>query len=162
MKVDDMSVTFDVTQIQNIIDMGIPHCSDIGVKVDALDEEGVIMSLPYDERFVGNPVNGVLHGGIVTTLIDTASGMCIYVKMQKYVPIATLDLRIDYLKSAEPGRDVLAHAHCYRLSKQIAFVKAIAYHEDPKDPIANSVSTFMLHSTPTNPLDMAANARKMS
>ena len=151
-----MSGAFDIEQIQNIIDVGIPHCADIGVKVEDMSETGVIMRLPYDKRFVGNPVSGVLHGGIVTTLIDSASGMCIYVKMQKYVPIATLDLRIDYLKAAEPGRDVLARAHCYRLSRQIAFVKAIAYHDDPEDPIANSVSTFMLKSTPGKPLNVAS------
>ncbi|OUR79911.1 hypothetical protein A9Q83_02910 [Alphaproteobacteria bacterium 46_93_T64] len=151
-----MSGVFDISQIQNIIDVGIPHCADIGVKVEEISEAGVVMSLPYDDRFVGNPVSGVLHGGIITTLIDSASGMCIYVKMQKYIPIATLDLRIDYLKSAVPGRDVFAKATCYRLSKQIAFVRAIAYHDDPEDPIANSVSTFMLKSTASKPLNEAS------
>ncbi len=151
-----MANMFDISQIQNIIDIGIPHCADIGVKVEEISETDVAMRLPYDKRFVGNPVSGVLHGGIITTLIDSASGMCIYVKMQKYIPIATLDLRIDYLKAAEPGRDVIARATCYKLSRQIAFVRAIAYHDDPDDPIANSVSTFMLKSTPTKPLNVAS------
>ena len=151
-----MTNPFDITQIQNIIDVGIPHCADIGVKVERLTDEAVVMRLPYDTRFVGNPVSGVLHGGIVTTLIDTASGMCIYAKLQKYVPIATLDLRIDYLKSAEPGRDVFAEATCYKLTRQIAFVRAVAYHDTADDPIANSVSTFMLHSTQTKPLNKAS------
>ena len=151
-----MANMFDISQIQNIVDIGIPHCADIGVKVEEISETDVVMRLPYDERFVGNPVSGVLHGGIITTLIDSASGMCIYVKMQKYVPIATLDLRIDYLKSAEPGRDVIARATCYRLTRQIAFVRAIAYHDDPDDPIANSVSTFMLKSTSSKPLNVAS------
>ncbi|WP_169569816.1 PaaI family thioesterase [Sneathiella limimaris] len=148
-----MSEAFDITQIQNIIDIAIPHCSDIGVQVESLSNDSVVMKLPYDERFVGNPVTGVLHGGIVTTLIDTTSGMCIYAKLQKYIPIATLDLRIDYLKSAEPGKDVLAEATCYRLTRQIGFVRAVAYHDNPDDPIANSVSTFMLHSSASMPLD---------
>lgn len=148
-----MTNPFDINQIQNIIDVGIPHCSDIGVKVENLESDGVVMRLPYDTRFVGNPISGVLHGGIVTTLIDTASGMCIYARLQKYVPIATLDLRIDYLKSAEPGRDVMAKATCYKLTRQIAFVKAVAYHDSEDDPIANSVSTFMLNSTTIKPLN---------
>ncbi|MBE7638265.1 hotdog fold thioesterase [Sneathiella sp. P13V-1] len=147
-----MSLPFDVKQIQHIIDTGIPHCSDIGIKLEEIDGSAVVMRLPYDTRFVGNPVSGVLHGGIITTLIDTASGMCVYAKKQAYLPIATLDLRIDYLKAAEPERDVLTRAECYRLTRQIAFVKAVAYHDDVEDPIANSVSTFMLQSTPTPPL----------
>jgi len=148
-----MSNAFDINQIQNIIDTGIPHCSEIGVKVHDMDTDGVTFSLPYDARFAGNPMNGILHGGIITTLIDTAAGMCIYTRLQKYLPIATLDLRIDYLKPATPGEDVFAYASCYKITKQIAFTRAIAYHTDPEDPIANSVGTFMLKSSETKPLD---------
>lgn len=146
-----MSSIFDVSQIENIISHGIPHCADIGLEVADLVDDAVIFRLPYQERFAGNPVNGVLHGGIITTVIDTAAGMCIYAKLQKYVPIATLDLRIDYLKPATPGEAVMARAVCYKLTRQIAFTRAIAYHTDPDDPIANSVGTFMLRSTPTKP-----------
>lgn len=148
-----MSKPFDINQIQNIIDTGIPHCSEIGVKVHEMDNDGVTFSLPYQERFAGNPVNGILHGGIITTLIDTASGMCIYARLKKYLPIATLDLRIDYLKPATPGQELFTRATCYRTTQQIAFTQAIAYHTDPDDPVANSVGTFMLKSTPTKPLD---------
>lgn len=155
-----MSDSFDIKQIQSIIDTGIPQCGDIGVKVTEMDDRGVTMMLPYDGRFAGNPVNGVLHGGVITTLVDSASGMCIYVKLKKYIPIATLDLRIDYLKPATPGEDLYAHAYCYKMSKQIAFVRSVAYHTDPEDPVANSVSTFMLRSTPTKPLNVAASERQ--
>ncbi len=151
-----MSDSFDISQIQAIIDTGIPQCGDIGVKVHAMDEKGVTMMLPYDKRFAGDPVRGVLHGGVITTLIDSASGMCIYVKLKKYIPIATLDIRIDYLKPATPGEDLLAHAYCYKMTKQIAFVRSVAYHTDPDDPVANSVSTFMLRSSPTKPLNVAS------
>lgn len=155
-----MGPVFDVSQIQNIISHGIPHCGDIGLEADSVIEDGVIFRLPYQERFAGNPVNGVLHGGIITTVIDTAAGMCIYVKLQKYVPIATLDLRIDYLKPATPGEAVMARAVCYKITKQIAFTRAIAYHTDPDDPIANSVGTFMLRSTPTKPLNEVSKGKE--
>jgi len=151
-----MSMPFDITQIQNIIDTGIPHCSELGIKVQEMDEEGVTFSLPYQERFAGNPVNGILHGGLITTLIDTAAGMCIYVRLKKYLPIATLDLRIDYLKPAIPGEELFTRAVCYKTTKQIAFTRAIAYHTDPNDPVANSVGTFMLKSSSSKPLNKAS------
>ena len=65
-----------------------------------------------------------------------------------WVPIATLDLRIDYLRAAEPGRDVVCHATCYKRTRNVAFTRAIAYHDDPADPIASSVGTFMLSTKP--------------
>ncbi len=99
-----MSDMFDINQIQTIIDKGIPHCAEIGVKIEKMGAEGVVFYLPYQERFAGNPVNGVLHGGIITTLIDSAMGMSIYARLEKYLPLATLDLRIDYLKPATRGR----------------------------------------------------------
>ncbi len=146
-----MSDGFDVEQIQNIIDNGIPQCGDIGIKVHEMTGDKVTMGLPYDSQFTGDPVSGVLHGGVITTLVDSVSGMCIYAKLQKYVPIATLDLRIDYLKPATPGEELFAQAYCYKMTKRIAFVRSVAYHTDPEDPVANSVSTFMLHSTPLLP-----------
>jgi len=148
-----MSNAFDINQIQNIIDNGVPHMAEIGVRVHDLDEDGVTFSMAYQERFAGNPVSGILHGGIITTLIDTAAGMSIYARLQQYMPIATLDLRIDYLKPATPGEDVFTRASCYKMTKQIAFVRAIAYHSDPEDPIANAVGTFMLKSSDIRPMD---------
>ena len=67
-----------------------------------------------------------------------------FASLEEFVPIATLDLRIDYLRPAEPGRDVLARAHCYKMTKNVAFTRAVAYHDDESNPIAHSVGTFMI------------------
>ncbi|WP_373085420.1 PaaI family thioesterase [Sneathiella sp.] len=155
-----MSIVFDIKQIQAMIDNGVPHCAEIGVRVHEMNVDGAVFSLPYQERFAGNPVDGVLHGGIITTLIDTTAGMCIYAKLEKYMPIATLDLRIDYLKPATPGEELFAFANCYRLTRSIAFVRTIAYHTEREDPVANSVGTFMLQSSPTPSINRFSAASK--
>ena len=67
------------------------------------------------------------------------------------MPIATLDLRIDYLRTAKTGRTVIAHATCYKTTHNVAFTRTVAYHEDPGDPIASSVGTFMLSTKPGAP-----------
>jgi len=92
----------------------------------------------------------VLHGGAITALLDAASGAAVFAALTDFVPIATLDLRIDYLRPAEVGQAVHAHATCYKLARNVAFTRAVAYHDDPADPIAHSVGTFML-ATPTGP-----------
>ena len=66
-------------------------------------------------------------------------------------PIATLDLRIDYMKPATPGRDLMARAQCYKLTRNVAFVRGVAYHDDPEDPIATSTATFMLSAPDREP-----------
>jgi acyl-coenzyme A thioesterase PaaI-like protein len=58
--------------------------------------------------------------------------------------IATLDLRIDYMKAANPGEDIFAFAECYKVTKNIAFARGVAYHTDRTDPIATCAAAFML------------------
>ena len=78
-----------------------------------------MFELPYDDKLVGNPDTGVMHGGAITALLDACSGAAVFAALDEWVPIATLDLRIDYLRAAEVGRDVavprdLLQAHAQR------------------------------------------------
>jgi len=102
------------------------------------------MRLPYDGKLVGNPDTGVLHGGVITSLMDAACGMSVMMKLRKPTRVATLDLRIDYLKPATPPEAVHARAECYKVTRQVAFIRGLAYHDDPNDPIASAAGTFMI------------------
>ena len=67
-----------------------------------------------------------------------------FAALPSLVPIATLDLRIDYLKPAEPGKPVIGKASCYKMTRNVAFTRAMAYQDHPGNVIAHSVGTFML------------------
>jgi uncharacterized protein (TIGR00369 family) len=127
----------------------IPHSRAIGMRTIEAGGGVALMCVPYDPRLVGNPATGVLHGGVITSVLDSASGAAVgsAVGGRGWRPIATLDLRIDYMKPATAGRDVMARAECYKVTRNVAFVRGVAYHDDPADPIATTVATFML-STP--------------
>ncbi len=133
----------------------IPHVHALGIQFVAAARGRAILQLPWQERLIGNLDTGVLHGGVITTLIDTASGLAVFLALDKPPAIATLDLRIDYLKPASARVALLAEATCYKVTRSIAFVRAVAHHGDAADPIANSVSTFMLDSS-GRPLTRAA------
>lgn len=121
----------------------IPHNLALGISpIEVLPGEA-LLQLPYDEKLVGNPDTGVIHGGVITTLLDVTSGTAVYAALDELVPIATLDLRIDYLRAADPGKTVFARATCYKKTRNVAFTRAVAYHDDPEDPIAHAVGTFM-------------------
>lgn len=114
------------------------------MRVIAFERAIAVFQLPYDEKLVGNPDTGVLHGGAITALLDACSGAAVFAALTEWSAIATLDLRIDYLRGGDPGRDITCRAHCYRVTRNVAFTRAVAYHDDEADPIATSAGTFML------------------
>ena len=121
----------------------IPHVKELGISVVTAAPGSAVIKLPYQNHLVGNPDSGVLHGGVITTLIDTVCGFAAFSDVGDGAALATLDLRIDYLKPATAKLDLLAEGHTYKKTRNIVFVRATAYHEDPDDPIANCVCTFM-------------------
>lgn len=125
----------------------IPHAATIGIEFMQGERGRVTMLLPWQEKLVGNRKRGVLHGGLITSLVDTSSALSIFSLLDAPEAIATLDLRIDYLRPATPGKPVYCTAECYRLSGEIAFTRATAYQDDSNQPVAYSVGTFMRGSS---------------
>jgi uncharacterized protein (TIGR00369 family) len=129
----------------------VPHNQALGIRIIDVAATEVVFELPYDTKLVGNLDTGVLHGGAITTLLDASSGVAVFAALTELVPIATLDLRIDYLKPAQPGKSVIAKASCYKMTRNVAFTRAVAYQDDPEDVIAHSVGTFMLSTKQGKP-----------
>jgi uncharacterized protein (TIGR00369 family) len=121
----------------------IPHVKELGIELVGSSRGIAVMRLPYHERLVGNPETGVLHGGVVTTLIDTACGLAAITGPAEPSRVATLDLRIDYLRPASAGQALFARAEVTKLTRHIAFLRAEAYERDPDDCVARAVATFM-------------------
>ena len=114
-----------------------------GLQLDRAAPGEAWSSLPYRPVFVGDTETGVLHGGVVTAMLDESCGMAVQLALDGTRAIATLDLRIDYQKPATPGLDIRAHSVCYRVTRSIAFVRSTAYQESQDDPVATA--TGLLH-----------------
>jgi uncharacterized protein (TIGR00369 family) len=123
----------------------VPHNQALGICFASLVDGRVTLALPYDEKLVGNPLTGVLHGGAITALLDAACGLSVYVKLGTPVPIATLDLRIDYLRPATPGKEVHGRAECFKATRSVAFVRCEAFHpQRESDLVAVANGTFII------------------
>jgi len=124
--------------------LSIPHARAIGMTLVKHDASGSVVRVPYAEHLVGDPDTGVVHGGVLTALLDNTCGLAVRPPDGEAVSIATLDLRIDYMAPAEPHKDIFAEAICYKRTRNIAFVRASAYQDSPAEPIATCVAAFML------------------
>jgi uncharacterized protein (TIGR00369 family) len=120
----------------------VPHNRALGLEVVKIRDREVWLKLPYRLDLVGNPETGVLHGGAVASMMDAAAGLAAMARLGRAMNIATLDLRIDYLKPAPAGRDVIVHASCYKVTKHVCFVRGLAYVDDESDPVASVSATF--------------------
>jgi uncharacterized protein (TIGR00369 family) len=123
-----------------------PHARALGLEVTALERARARGRAPYRADLIGDPETGVIAGGVVTAFLDNLCGVAVMAALEKPTSIATLDLRIDYMRPALVGRDVLAEAHCHRITRSIAFVRAVAFEDTPDDPIAAATAAFMLSS----------------
>lgn len=123
-----------------------PYGQAIGMSVQDTTDSKLTVKVPYAAHLVGDPDTGVIHGGVITAALDNASGSAVRVSKDWHegLSMATLDIRIDYMKPATPQVDLLVTAECYKRTKTIAFVRAVAYHESEDDPVATSVATFMM------------------
>ena len=123
-----------------------------GLRFDRVAPGEAWSSLPYRPVFVGDTETGVLHGGVVTAMLDESCGMAVQLALDGARAIATLDLRIDYQKPATPGLDIKAHSFCYRVTRSIAFVRSTAYQESEDHPVATATACFVIGANRTNML----------
>ncbi|MDG2340886.1 MAG: PaaI family thioesterase [Paracoccaceae bacterium] len=122
----------------------LPHGKALGLELVDIGNGKASISLPYDVRFVGDPETGVIHGGAISAAIDTCCGSAVMCHPDVQGMTATIDLRIDYLRSAKPGDKITTTAECYHMTRSVAFVRAVAVDSDSKTPVATATGTFMV------------------
>jgi uncharacterized protein (TIGR00369 family) len=122
----------------------LPHSHALGMQIADLGQGCATVTMAWDARFVGDPVTGVIHGGAVSALMDTASGAAVMCHPAGPKGTATLGLRIDYMRPATTGQTITAHAECYHITRSVAFVRVTATDDDTARPVAMGTGTFTL------------------
>ncbi|NNE80811.1 MAG: PaaI family thioesterase [Silicimonas sp.] len=120
----------------------LPHCKALAMEVVEIGYGRAVMSMPWDEKLVGDPGTGVIHGGAVSSLMDTCGGTAVMTHPNGPLTTATLDLRIDYMRPATPGQGITATATCYHMTRTVAFVRAVATDDDTENPVAAATGAF--------------------
>ena len=119
------------------------HGAALGFDLRVVERGEVSMTFPYNEAVIGNPVTGVVHGGVIVSLLDTCCGCAAITSMLRPAVTPTMDLRLDYMHPAEPGQPIYLSAKVYRNSSNVIFCRGSAWQDDKENPIAHCVATFM-------------------
>ncbi len=136
------SDAFDPVQLIKMMSLN-GHNRLIGIRYHAHGPGWAELRLPYNTALASDEETGILASGPIFTMMDMATSMSIWLKSKQFRPQATLDLRIDYLRPAKPGKDVFGRGECYHLTRSIAFIRGQAHDGDPDRPIAHVAGTYM-------------------
>ena len=118
---------------------------EMDLKIERADKDGVQIRMPFNPDFCLDEEGTLLHGGVLTALLDSAFGLANFLAIDDVQTMATLDLRVDYLRPAKSRADVMVFADCYRQTRHIAFGSGkIWFDSEDREEVARGSATFAL------------------
>jgi uncharacterized protein (TIGR00369 family) len=114
-----------------------PHL--IGMTIDALEFDSCRIGLELGERHL-QPF-GIVHGGVLATLIDTATFWAGFLRLPEDAGLVNVDLKLNYLKAVTSGR-LRAEGRCLRAGKQLSYTEASVL-DAAGELVAHGTSTLM-------------------
>lgn len=121
----------------------IAHNQALGLTVTDVETDRVQVSLGYSEAFLGDPVAGLWHTAVGTSAADSSCGLAVFLALPGMESIATLDLRMDYLRPAVAGQDLQVEAECYHVTRCVAFARATLHQGERDRPVSRCTAVFM-------------------
>ena len=119
------------------------HPGWLGLTYRDHGEDWTELTLPWREDLMGDDVRRVIASGPIFSLLDMGGGMAIWTREKRFVPVATLDMRVDYQRPAGERADVIGRCECFRTTRSAAFVRGIAHDGDPANPVATMAAVYM-------------------
>jgi uncharacterized protein (TIGR00369 family) len=119
--------------LRTVVEQFIPFQKFLGMKLTVLKKGFVRMEIPFREELIGDPMRPALHGGVISTLADSAGGAALWSTMEdERGRISTIDLRIDYLR---PGRSdtIVAEASVVRVGNRVGVVDVRVFNAATPD-----------------------------
>jgi len=101
----------------------------LGIKVLAVQDDGVELKASWREEWVVHPERRYTHGGILASLVDIAADWAMVTRTRRGVP--TIDMRVDYHAAAMPG-DLIARGRIVKWGNQFSVAEAQVFDEGGK------------------------------
>lgn len=113
--------------------------------IEEARRDRVRIRMPFNPDFTADEDQALIHGGILTALLDSAFGLANFLAVQNVETMATVDLRVEYLRPAASRADVIVEAECYRQTPHVAFNSGRVWFDTPDRPeVARAMAAFSI------------------
>jgi uncharacterized protein (TIGR00369 family) len=140
-----------VALVSNIIENHIPFNKVLGLRLESMDLKAPKLAFDMRPELVGNSRRGILHGGVISAVLDATGGFAIMLALAKepkpgeklsFPNMGTIDLRVDYLRPGR-GKHFVASAKVVRLGNRIA-VTHMELMNDEGELISTGAAAFVV------------------
>jgi len=137
--------------VSKIISEHVPFNKVLGVEVASADPDKPQLRFAMRPELIGNARRGILHGGVISAVLDVTGGFAIMLALHKEPPpgeklefpnIGTIDLRVDYLRPGR-GKHFIATGRVVRLGNRIA-VTHMELENDEGELIATGGAAYVV------------------
>lgn len=142
-----------VNLLRNFLEEKIPFNKVLGLQVESMDMERVCLKIEMKEEIIGNSIKRILHGGVISAVLDVAGGTVAALGIvrkwmghplqeigKRLLNVGTIDLRVDYLRPGR-GKHFLATGSIMRTGQKVAVVR-MELHNDADLLIAVGTGTY--------------------
>ncbi|WP_210114653.1 thioesterase family protein [Pseudoalteromonas sp. KS88] len=150
-----MNKTMLINQVANIFVEQMPFNQFLQISVKSLDAEQAQITFPWQDVFIGNPSQKILHGGVISAVLDNVGGMLAAASIidkleeidmlsiqKKLSTLGTIDLRTDYLRPGK-GDEFTASAKLIRSGNKVCVCR-MELHNELGVQIAFGTGTYLV------------------
>lgn len=141
--------------LKEIYEQRMPFDRLLGIRIEELSPEKVLVRIDMREELIGNFVRGILHGGVISAVLDLTGGLVASVELLKHlenqgveevgrrlVRMSTIDLRVDYLRAGK-GAFFTATGSVLRHGNKVTVVRT-EFSNNENSLVAAGTGTYLV------------------
>lgn len=152
---DSLPVDVILEQLKIAYEEKMPFNKYLGLKIDSITTDGAVVRIDMRDDLIGNFEKNILHGGVISTILDFTGGVIAQIHVinemkdaplekiiKRLTGMGTIDMRIDYMRPGH-GSYFLASGHLLRLGHKVAVART-EFVNDSGVLIAVGTSTYIV------------------
>lgn len=123
-----------LAELRELMLRRIPFNRVLGIDILELTPGRAVLTVPFKDDLVGDPIRPALHGGVISALADTCGGCAVWSAIGDQDRVSTIDLRVDYLR---PGKleDLHATGVVLRVGNRVGVATISLFHPSAPDEL---------------------------